>query len=227
MAKLFLLSLLAVLLGFGQTDTTERPARFDKLVRADFFAGFAGDTIRLLKAMEACERTLADNPKHAEALVWHGSGLLFQAGVAFTAGDMGKGGELWTRGLKGMSEAVALAPDQVTVLIPRGATLLQASRNAPGPSGRALLEQGLADYEKVLALQASYFHTIGDHPRGELLFGLAEGYGRLGRPDKARMYFERIVNEVAGSGQAPRAEAWLKTGVLPGINGSGCVGCHR
>ena len=80
---------------------------------------------------------------------------------------------------------------------------------------------------EVLAIQAPYFVTIGDHPRGELLFGLAEGYGRLGRPDKARMYFERLVNEAPGSGQAPRADTWLKTGVIPPVGGLGCVGCHK
>ena len=50
--------------------------RFDYLVRADFFAGAAGDEARLARAMELCERTLADNPKHPEAMVWHGAGLL-------------------------------------------------------------------------------------------------------------------------------------------------------
>jgi len=32
--------------------------------------------------MKACEETLAQNPKHAEALVWHGAGLFYQSGKA-------------------------------------------------------------------------------------------------------------------------------------------------
>ena len=32
-------------------------------VRADMFAGMAGDAARFTKAMEACERTLARDPK--------------------------------------------------------------------------------------------------------------------------------------------------------------------
>src|SRR5262245_40180476 len=71
------------------------PKRFDFLVREDFFAGLAGDRARFDKAMKLCEETLAKNPKHAEAMVWHGSGVLTQAGWAFQAGDMRKGGELW------------------------------------------------------------------------------------------------------------------------------------
>src|SRR5262245_54116077 len=112
----------ALALGAGQSQTQ----RFDMVVRSDFFAGFAGDEARLNKAMETCERALAENPKHAEALVWHGSGLAFQAGVAFQKGDMKSGGELWQRGMDEMNSAVILAPDKVGVRIPRGAVLLQA-----------------------------------------------------------------------------------------------------
>src|SRR5947207_15361062 len=87
--------------------------RFDYLVRGDFFAGAAGDQARLKKAIDVCERTLADNPKHAEALVWHGAALLVQSGQAFQKGDMAAGGQLWDRGLGEMNEAAALAPDNV------------------------------------------------------------------------------------------------------------------
>src|SRR5204863_152327 len=75
------------------------PERFDLVVRTDFFAGFAGDQTRLDKGMEACERALAENPKHAEALVWHGSGLAFRAGMAFQRGDAQTGMEPASTGL--------------------------------------------------------------------------------------------------------------------------------
>src|SRR5688572_26034123 len=55
------------------------PARFDHAVRADFFAGFSGNDERLQRGMAVCEAVLAENPRHAEALVWHGSGLLVQS----------------------------------------------------------------------------------------------------------------------------------------------------
>jgi tetratricopeptide (TPR) repeat protein len=223
-----LIALLATLV-LGSNGAAQSPARterFDMLVRADFFAGLAGDQARLQRAMERCERMLAENPRHAEALVWHGGGVMFQAGAAFARGDAQRGTEMWERGLKEMNEAVALEPDNVGVRIPRGATLLQATMNLGG-AGRPLLEQAVGDYEHVLALQASYFDKLGDHPRGELLFGLAEGYSRLGQPEKARKYFERLVREAPGSGQAPRADAWLKTGTVPPARGLGCVGCHK
>ena len=47
--------------------------RFDFKVRNYFFAGFAGNATALEKGMKICETALAENPKLAEALVWHGS----------------------------------------------------------------------------------------------------------------------------------------------------------
>jgi len=211
----------------GVALQAQAPARFDMQVRTDFFAGFAGDQARLAHAMEVCERALADNPHHAEALVWHGSGLAFQGGMAIQKGDMQNGMDLFGRGLKEMDDAVALEPDNVGVRIPRGAMLFQATRNMPPPMAKPLLDKAVSDYERTLDVQASYFNTLGDHPKGELLFGLAEGYSRLGQPDKARQYFERLTHDAPGSGQTPKAKEWLATGTLPPSTGLGCVGCHK
>lgn len=211
----------------GVALQAQAPARFDTVVRTDFFAGFGGDLARLERAMDACERTLAENPKHAEALVWHGAGLAFRGGVAFQQGDSQTGMELWARGLKEMDDAVAIAPDNVGVRIPRGAMLLTATRNLQPAMAKPLIEKAVGDYEKTLELQSSYFQTLGDHPKGELLFGLAEGYSRLGQLDKARTYFERLTNDAPNSGQAPKAKEWLATGTLPPNSGLGCVGCHK
>jgi tetratricopeptide (TPR) repeat protein len=201
--------------------------RFDYLVRADFFAGFAGDQTALDRAMKLCEETLAKNPRHAEAMVWHGGGLLFISGRHFQKGDVQKGMELWNRGLKEMDEAVALAPDSVSVLIPRGATLIPASRFVrSADESKALLQKGVNDYEKVLGIQKTYFAGISGHARGELLFGLAEGWQRLGNAEKSRGYFQRIVTEAQGSERQQQAKDFLATGTLPASTQS-CTGCHN
>jgi hypothetical protein len=206
---------------------SESPERFDYMVRADFFAGFAGDQAALERGMKACNDTLARNPNHAEALVWHGGGLVFIAGQAFQKGDVRKGTDLWDRGLNEMDRAVALEPNNVGVLIPRGATLLPASRFVPDKAvARALLEKAVGDYEKVLAIQTSYFARLSSHARGELLFGLGEGWARLGDTGKARVYFERIVRECNDSGRRPQAAAWLEKGTLAGTDAMSCTGCH-
>jgi tetratricopeptide (TPR) repeat protein len=207
----------------------QAPERFDMQVRNDFFAGFAGDETKLQKGLDACERALAVDPRHAEALVWHGAGLYFKSGNAFRQGDQKSGIELFTRGTREMDDAVALAPENVGVLIPRGAVLLAGTRFMAPDMAKPLLEKAVADYEKTLTLQsnAGVFATLGDHPKGELLFGLAEGYARLGQPDKARTYFQRLVEVAPASGHAPQATSYLTSGELPKAQGLGCVGCHK
>jgi tetratricopeptide (TPR) repeat protein len=205
------------------------PARFDMLVRADFFAGFAGDQDRLARGMDACERALAGNPKHAEALVWHGAGLTFRGGMALQKGDAQTGMDLWGRGLGEMDQAVALEPDNIGVRIPRGAMLLQVTRYMQPPMAKPLIEKALTDYERTLEIQTAsgVFASLGSHQKGELLFGLADGYARIGDGEKARTYFERIVKDAPESGQTARAREWMATGALPAGPGLTCVGCHK
>jgi len=219
-------SRLLVSVTIGAAAVAAGAERFDYLVRADFFAGFGGDRAAFDRAMKTCQDALASNPKHAEAMVWHGSGTFFLSGQAFQKGDFAKGGELWERGLGEMDQAVTLAPEKVGVLIPRGATLITATRSIPGPERmRPLLEKGVADYEKAYRLQQPYFDTLSGHARGELLFGLAEGNSRLGNKDAARLNFERLVAIGPTSGHEPEAKEWLATGNITSRQVS-CSGCH-
>jgi tetratricopeptide (TPR) repeat protein len=227
-ALCFAIALTTVLGSAGQAQPTPAEAqRFDELVRADFFAGVAGDAAALDRAMRLIEATLAANPERPEVLVWHGAGLVTRAGQAFEKGDTAAGDGLWQRGLKEMDQAVAMAPDNVAVLIPRGATLLEVSRSVPdADQAKGLLATGVADYEKVLVLQAPYFKYLSDHSRGELLFGLAEGLHRLGERDRARTYFKRLVSEARNSEYGSMAAAWLNDPSGASARQRGCVGCH-
>jgi tetratricopeptide (TPR) repeat protein len=200
--------------------------RFDLKVRNYFFAGFAGDAVSLEKGMKICEEALAADPKNAEALVWHGSGVLYGAGHAFQSGDQQKGGEMWQRGLQEMDRAVELAPDDLGVRIPRGSVLLSASRYLPTPEmARPLIEKGLADFEKAYDLQAPRLADLGTHPRGELMIGLADAYSRTGHQEKAEVWFERIQKEMKGTPYAKSASVWLETKTLAPAQ-AGCLGCH-
>ena len=221
----FVAGLVALALSAIQAPSGQQ--RFDYRVRADFFAGLAGDEARMQNAQDLCERTLADNPKHPEALVWHGAILFARAGQAFQKHDAATGSQLFGRGIKEMNDAVGLAPDNPGVLIPRAAVLLEGTRGMAPDMARPLLESAVANYEHVLDLQAPIWATLGDHAKGELLFGLADGSARLGRADKARAYFQRLIDDAPTSGQAPRAKQWIETGTLPNVNGASCVGCHR
>jgi hypothetical protein len=199
--------------------------QLDMKVRNYFFAGFGGDTAAFERGMKICEEALAADPKDAEALVWHGSGEYFLAGQAFGKGDVKTGSLLAQRGIREMDDAVAMAPDNVSVRIPRGASLLTASRFMPPEMGRPLLEKGLTDYERTLEIQAPSFDKLGTHSRGELLFGLAEGYSRMGNEGRARSYFERIQTELKDTPYSKRAALWMETKSLP-VSQTGCIGCH-
>jgi len=125
-----------------------------------------------------------------------------------------------------MDEAVALAPENVGVLIPRGAVLLTASRAMPpGEQASKLLTQGLVDFERVYELQSSYFDTLSGHARGELLFGLADGFVRAGNDSKARQYFEKLASAGPDCGHYAAAKVWLETGKLDSKRAT-CTGCH-
>jgi hypothetical protein len=211
---------------------TQKPAgRFDLVVRDDFFAGFGGDKEALARGMKTSEETLAKDPKQAEALVWHGAGLMFQAGQAFyhfTPENQKIEREHWQRALQELDEAVQLEPENIGVRIPHGAVLLAVSRYLPDPKqNQELLEKATADYEKTHALQKSYFARLGTHPRGELLFGLAEGWRRLGDEVRARAYLEQIVQTCKDSPYETEARQWLvKKPDAANPSFHNCIGCH-
>lgn len=199
--------------------------RFDLTVRNDFFSGFAGDRAALERGMKKCEEILATNPKHPEAMVWHGSGVFFESGQAARNKDYPKAGDLYQRGLDEMAAAVALAPENVAVVIPRGATLLTASHFIQGDNGKQLLKTGLGDYEKAYELQRPHFDKLSGHAAGELLFGLAEGYHRLGDQAHAREWFQKLAGiGDPENGHLQQAKDYVRSGTLDGP--VTCVGCH-
>ena len=214
----------------SSSNSTSVSERFDDLVREDFFAGMTGDMKAFDRGMTTCEAMLAKNPKHAQAMVWHGGGLLFRAGQVFQTNNIQLGLTLWRKGLKQMDDAVALEPDNISVLIPRGATLLPSSRYTPDKNeSRRLLQTGVGDYEKVLKMQETYFTTLSTHSRGELLFGLADGWYRLGDTNKSRAYLQRILNDCTNSAYATRATSWLAAdpkSLAEKSRNLTCIGCH-
>ncbi len=202
--------------------------RFDNLVRADFFAGYRGDTARLARGMEICEKALANNPKDAPALVWHGGGLFYLSGEKFREGDWRAGLEMQNRGMTEMDDAVALRPDSLETLIPRGATLLASAPYFPDDAtARPIVLKAVADYEKVDRLQTAADAQRAVHSRGELYGGLAVGYRLLGDRDNATKYLKRIVAELPGTPYAAKANEWLAHPDTVKKSDRFCLGCHE
>jgi len=199
--------------------------RFDMKVRNYFFAGLAGDAASLQKGMTICEQILASDPKQPEALVWHGMGLVSESRTAFQKGDQQNGADMWQRGLDEMDQAEAVAPNDLGVRIVRGAVLLIASQYVPGEAAHPLIEKGLSDYEKAYSIQGPDLSHLGTHKSGELMIGIADAYSRLGQPDKAQPWFERIQKELPGTPYANSAAIWLETKTLAPKQ-AGCLSCH-
>jgi hypothetical protein len=223
---LWFLTLVAVCVRITSVSAQQAAARFDRLVREDMFAGLEGDDAALERAMALCETRLGQDPQDAEALVWHGTGLLVRAGAAFAAGGRDSGIRLSAQAMAEMGRAVALRPDDVSVLIPRATALLgAAARMTSAQPRRNYLRMAVGDFEKVLVLQQSYFDRLPAHPKGELLGGLAESWLLLGEPEKAQIYLWRMVGELPETAYAASAKARIADpGGGPPIT---CLGCHR
>lgn len=198
--------------------------RFDELVRQDFFDGMRGDAAAFARAMNLCETTLAKNPRDAQAMVWHGAGVLVRAGQAFRAGDRATGMQQYAQGLAEMDRAVALAPDDVGVRIPRGAVLLAMAPHVPEPEKTRLEKLGLGDYEATLALQQAYFGKLPLHAREQLLYGLTDGYAELGDQARAQAYYARMTKDAPGSELLARAKTRAEGGQVAGP--TPCQQCH-
>ena len=70
------------------------------------------------------------------------------------AGDVEKGRKIQAQAVKEMNDAVAMRPDDVSVLIPRGSIFLSAALHVPSPEvAKRGFQLAADDYEKVLRLQ--------------------------------------------------------------------------
>ena len=200
--------------------------RLDHKVRNDFFTGFAGDREALVRAMKVAGEAIAENPNHAEALVWHGAGTYFEAGLFFQKGDSQKGMELYQKALAEMNKAVELAPDSVGVRIPRGSSLLAATAFQPMDDRvRWELKSAIDDFQHIYDLQKNHLEKLGEHPLGQLLLGLGDGYSRIGETGKAKIYFDQMEAMLPGTEYAKRAAAWKQNGKLSSAE-QRCYGCH-
>jgi tetratricopeptide (TPR) repeat protein len=203
------------------------PVRFDDKVRNNFFAGLRGDAEAMARGMADTEAVLAQTPNHAEALVWHGVGLFTQSGQAFRKGDQATGMSMFGKAMAEMDRAVELEPNNFGVRIPRGSALMAAARSMEGnPMTGSMFERALTDYLRAFELQRDSLDQMGTHPRGELLFGIADTYARQGNTEKADEFFNLLAEKSKDTPYAKRAAQWKETRKpLPAAQ-TNCIGCH-
>lgn len=159
------------------------------------------------------------------ALVWRGAVRMFKAGNEFGAGNVGGGMKLWANGIADLDRGKELEPNNVAVLIPRAAVLVNAGRNAPAIMGRPLLEAVREDFEQIYKTQEQHLSEIGEHPLGELRMGLADVYRMLDQPDESIAQLRKVSEELPGTAYATRAEQWLAAKPEAKL-AHNCIGCH-
>lgn len=184
--------------------------RFDEAAEQEFIKAVQGDAAALERAMQTSAKILANNPKDALALVWQGGAKLVLARQAFYQGNFMIGSGIFMEGLGEMEKAAGLAPNDVRVLLVRGTTWYQASKQFPDPDeAKRLLQTAVTDFEKIIALVGNDFKNLPAERRDTILLDLAEGYERQGDKTKARNFYLRISNETTGKTRET-AVKWLE-----------------
>lgn len=195
-------------------------------VRADFFAGAAGDGAALQRAMAAAEGALAQDAKNAPAMSVHGFGAVIAGGQAYQKGDASRGGELFQRGLAELNGAVQLAPENGLVRALRGILLQQVSRQMPPGMGTPMLDDARSDFQFLFDAQSANLDGLGPHRLGELLQSLGDIHSRLGRTADAERFYGLIQQKLPDTEYARRASAWMTTKQPLPAERTTCVGCH-
>ena len=193
-------------------------------MRNDLFAAMAGNTDALKRILDASQKMLAQNPDHAQALVWQGAATISSF---FMEAQKGNARALvFQKGAADMDRAVALAPDDIEVRIMRSVLYAPASRQFPPPLAQDMLEKARTDLQHVYDLQQSQLSELGTHPLGELLQALADANSRQGKTDDAEKYYRLIQTMLKETEYSKRAEEWMKTKQPLLEARTTCVGCH-
>lgn len=162
----------------------------------DFVAGFDGDKDAMGRAMKATDGILAKDPNNAEALAWNSSGKAAMCGEAFQGGDFKKGMTLWSEGKAGLARAVELAPDNISVRLVRGKTMVESSLHDPMPaSSKEAALTAVEDLEVAASMFEKY--ELPDDFRREVYSWLYQAAAKAGDLEKAEKY-KKLAGEKAG-----------------------------
>jgi hypothetical protein len=197
----------------------------------DLLGALNGDMEKFERGMKALDSFLATNPNDPNVKVLHGNGVFGRSGLAAQKGDMQNAMKLWQSSMDEMAQAVEMAPDNMFVRARRGVVLISASRSSSMPPAMAkpLIQLAVEDFQRVLEIREmdQTLSQRSTHQRGELLTGIADGWNRLGNPDKARTYFERITSDLKGTVYEQKAKAWLENKPeAKAVDYFACSGCH-
>ncbi len=164
----------------------------------DFVAGFAGDAEAMTRAMKASDAILARDPKNVEALAWNSAGKGAQSGEYFRNGDFKTGIKMWQESKAGLNQAVDAAPDNPTIRIVRGKSMLEVSLHDPNPfTSKQAAALAVTDLEHAIDVMGPYFEKASQDFRKEMFAWLFESASKSGDKDKAAKY-KGLAGDKAG-----------------------------
>lgn len=195
-------------------------------MRNDLFASMAGNTEAMKRMLGASGKVLAEDPDHAQALLWHGVATIAAFFPEAQKGNAQAAFPSLQRGILEMDRAVSLAPDDIEVRVMRAVLYQPTSRQLPPQLSSDMLEKARTDFQHTFDLQRNHLAELGTHPLGELLQGLADTYSRQGKVADAEKYYGLIRSMLKDTEYDKRAAEWMKTRQPLAEAQTACVGCH-
>jgi len=183
---------------------------FERAVFADFVKAAQGDDDALQRLIEACERAIEADPKHAEAIAWRGASKMFEAGAASEGGNFMAAMQHTNAALADLNKARELEPENPGVRMVSAQMLLNLAKHHPiDRMANEYAKQGIADAIAALSKLYANWASQPTDVKGQLMSGVAEGYVKLGKTTEARDWYNRVIGAVPGTTWAKQAQAWI------------------
>lgn len=177
----------------GKAEAKQAPNREPNSgdpVTDDFIRGFDGDNDAMDRAIRSARQRLEENPDNGSMLTWLGAAQGYRAGQAFQRGETADGIGLWMASNRNMNRGVELEPDNTTVRMVRGKSMLESSVHDPNPAtSKAALETAMGDFEHIVDLHGDQIREfLSDGTRARVYGWLSQAYSRAGRAADAEKY---------------------------------------
>jgi tetratricopeptide (TPR) repeat protein len=222
-AFLFVLLLVAAT---GRAQALPENVRVSTWIREDLFAGLlANDMERFEAGVKKLKDYQSARPDQPEALAWQGFADLVRAVKANEAGQEALFRRWYDSALASFDRA-RLGGSTEGVLAITGGSWTSTAERLPVAFRADAHRRGYENYLALKQRQARFFDKLPVHMRGEVLAGLAQSSGRLGRSDEARKWLDEIVVNLPGTPYESRAKRWLANPELAESETMTCLTCH-
>lgn len=198
------------------------------LVREDIFAGWRSDNMeRHERGMRNVDILLEKRPEaRADLLAWKGGAYIFQAVIAYEAGDEEKCKELHQKALDLFAESKEIDPKSIGVASVTGGSLAMFADRLPEELQEDAWQQSYESYRVLYEMQSDYVDQLPNHIKGELLSGLTQTAHRTGRMDEYEEFRDRIIELMPNTSYSRVAIRWKENPEAAATENIACKSCH-